>query len=58
MDITMKDIIALVILIGTFVLMYAQRLSVEQGLSIISIILGFYFGYHVGFLVARWLRNE
>jgi hydrogenase/urease accessory protein HupE len=44
-----RDIIALTIVVGTFIALILRALSPEQAVAIIVAILGYYFGYKHGY---------
>jgi hydrogenase/urease accessory protein HupE len=44
-----RDIVALAIVIGTFIALVLRSLSPEQAVAIIMAILGYYFGYKQGY---------
>ena len=44
-----RDIIAIVVIVFTFVALIFKSLSPEQALAIVGIILGYYFGYRAGY---------
>ena len=52
-----RDLVALVVLIGIFVLIFFEKVSWEVAAPIISAILFFYFGYAVGVRVGEASRK-
>jgi uncharacterized membrane protein len=44
-----RDIIAIIVVVGTFIALALRILSPEQALSILMFILGYYFGYKYGY---------
>lgn len=44
-----RDIVALAIVIGTFITLAVKSLSPEQAVAVIMAILGYYFGYKQGY---------
>ncbi len=57
MEIQARDIVALVVLVGIFVLIFFEKIGWEVAAPIISAILFFYFGYSVGVKVAEASRK-
>jgi hydrogenase/urease accessory protein HupE len=43
-----RDIIALVIVVGAFIALITKSLSPEQAITVITAVLGYYFGYKQG----------
>jgi hydrogenase/urease accessory protein HupE len=48
-DLEARDIVALAMVVGTFVALVLRALSPEQAAAIIMAILGYYFGYKQGY---------
>jgi len=44
-----RDIIAVIVVVGTFTALVLRALSPEQAISILMFVLGYYFGYKAGF---------
>ena len=44
-----RDIIAIIVVVGTFIALVLKALSTEQAISILMFILGYYFGYKYGY---------
>jgi hypothetical protein len=44
-----RDIIAIIVVVGTFIALVLRALSPENAISILMFILGYYFGYKAGF---------
>jgi hydrogenase/urease accessory protein HupE len=44
-----RDIIAIIVVVGTFIAIALRALSPEQAISILMFILGYYFGYKYGY---------
>ena len=44
-----RDIIAIIVVVGTFMALVLRALSPENAISILMFILGYYFGYKAGF---------
>jgi len=49
MDLKAEDIIAIILLSGSFIALYLGKASWEQILSIITLIAGVYFGIGIGY---------
>jgi len=44
-----RDIIAIIVVVGTFIALVLKALSPEQAISVLMFILGYYFGYKYGY---------
>ena len=44
-----RDIIAIIVVVGTFIALVLRALSPENAISILMFILGYYFGYKYGY---------
>ena len=44
-----RDVIAIIVVVGTFISLALKVLSPEQAISVLMFILGYYFGYKYGY---------
>jgi chromate transport protein ChrA len=44
-----RDLVAIAIVVGTFIALVLKSLSPEQAVAIIMAVLGYYFGYKQGY---------
>jgi hypothetical protein len=44
-----RDIIAIIVVVGTFIALALKALSPEQAISVLMFVLGYYFGYKYGY---------
>jgi 4-hydroxybenzoate polyprenyltransferase len=57
-DLKAEDIIAIILLSGSFIALYLGKASWEQILSIITLIAGVYFGIGIGYKRASQKEGE
>ncbi len=58
MEFEARDLVALIILVALFVLVFFGKIGWEVAAPVISAILFFYFGYAVGMKVAETARKS
>jgi TRAP-type C4-dicarboxylate transport system permease small subunit len=57
MELKSEDVIAIILLLGTFIAVYMGKATWEQALTILLLIVGVYFGVSVGYKRAQEVRK-